>query len=316
MDNYDKLETKFQQASKRQETTDFPAMDKVWTRLEDKLDAKVHKTKSKTWKKLAIAASVLLLVSLGYQAFKPNELGVERQNEVVSAPKDSVPVRSPQISNEPKINTENAVVTNEKSNPIIHENADAILKKQLHDQEPMGYHPSVNTPIISEAVVMQDTIRSERAAVELAKSRQKSSPFANRIFEAKSVQKEESDDKSVTAFAPDPNTGKPAQRKSAPLIVKDGQALKSEFKNIDPDEIESLILLPEPLYIINGVEYSEESLFSRNPTSPYAPLDKQEIEKIDVLQAAEAIKTYGKKGEKGVVIITTKNGKPASVKRK
>ena len=54
------------------------------------------------------------------------------------------------------------------------------------------------------------------------------------------------------------------------------------------------------------MEYSEESLFGKNPTSPYAPLSKQKIEKIEVLQPTDAIKIYGKKGEKGVVIISIK----------
>ncbi len=54
------------------------------------------------------------------------------------------------------------------------------------------------------------------------------------------------------------------------------------------------------------MEYSEESLFGKNPTSQYAPLSKQKIEKIEVIQPADAVKIYGKKGEKGVVIISIK----------
>jgi hypothetical protein len=75
---------------------------------------------------------------------------------------------------------------------------------------------------------------------------------------------------------------------------------------LNPEVVESIIELKEPVYFINGVEYSEESLFGENPTSPYAPLNKQKIEKIEIIQPTDAIKIYGKKGEKGVVIISIK----------
>ena len=69
-----------------------------------------------------------------------------------------------------------------------------------------------------------------------------------------------------------------------------------------------------PLYIIDGIYYSENDLFGKNPTSPYAPLNEQEIKTITILQDLEATEKYGEKGKKGVVIITTKAGKPAQKK--
>ena len=62
-------------------------------------------------------------------------------------------------------------------------------------------------------------------------------------------------------------------------------------------------------------EYTEQELFGPNPTSPYTPLSEQEIDSITVLQQEKAITIYGQKGKKGVVIISTKNGKPAAKKR-
>ena len=75
--------------------------------------------------------------------------------------------------------------------------------------------------------------------------------------------------------------------------------------------LHSLVVLDAPLYIIDGIYYSEQDLFGKKPTSPYAPLDNQEIKTITILQDLEATSKYGEKGKKGVVIITTKNGKPA-----
>ena len=90
------------------------------------------------------------------------------------------------------------------------------------------------------------------------------------------------------------------------LVLVDGKLTKESLSNLNPDDIDSIIELKEPIYFINGVEYSEESLFGENPTSPYAPLSKQKIEKIEVIQPVDAVKIYGKKGEKGVVIISIK----------
>jgi hypothetical protein len=90
------------------------------------------------------------------------------------------------------------------------------------------------------------------------------------------------------------------------LLLINGELSKESLSNLNPDEIESIVELKEPIYFINGVEYSEESLFGKNPTSPYAPLKKQKIDKIEVIQPADAVKIYGKKGEKGVVIISIK----------
>ena len=91
---------------------------------------------------------------------------------------------------------------------------------------------------------------------------------------------------------------------------------KQTVKEVEMDDIESIVELPDPLYIINGVEYTEQELFGPNPTSPYTPLSEQEIDSITVLQQEKAMAAYGTKGKKGVVIISTKNGKPAAKKRK
>ena len=62
----DKLYNKIKKAEQNAEAQDFPAMDKVWNRVGEKLDSKVLEKQKYKWKNLAIAASVLLLVSLGF----------------------------------------------------------------------------------------------------------------------------------------------------------------------------------------------------------------------------------------------------------
>ena len=106
-------------------------------------------------------------------------------------------------------------------------------------------------------------------------------------------------------------------KKEKPLLVYNNKVdNKQTVKEVEMDDIESIVELPDPLYIINGVEYTEQELFGPNPTSPYTPLGEQEIDSITVLQQEKAMAAYGVKGKKGVVIISTKNGKPAAKKRK
>ncbi len=72
----------------------------------------------------------------------------------------------------------------------------------------------------------------------------------------------------------------------------------------------------EPLYIINGVPYSSESIgFSETSTatlgatSPLNSINPSDIESIEVLKDADATAIYGSRGANGVVLITTKKGK-------
>ena len=70
MDNQDKLYQQFKDASQKAPEKDFPAMEKVWSRVEEKLDKKALTKESKLWKKIAVAASILLIITLGSQFLK------------------------------------------------------------------------------------------------------------------------------------------------------------------------------------------------------------------------------------------------------
>lgn len=72
----------------------------------------------------------------------------------------------------------------------------------------------------------------------------------------------------------------------------------------------------EPLYIIDGVPFSSETIgsvetsgFSPSMTNPLNSVNPSEIESIEVLKDADATSIYGSRGANGVVLITTKKGK-------
>lgn len=75
----------------------------------------------------------------------------------------------------------------------------------------------------------------------------------------------------------------------------------------------------EPLYVIDGVPFSSETLGSSlsgtalilpgGNTSPLNAINPADIESIEVLKDADATAIYGSRGANGVVLITTKKGK-------
>lgn len=76
-----------------------------------------------------------------------------------------------------------------------------------------------------------------------------------------------------------------------------------------------------PLYIIDGVPYSSESIGSNytgttfpTQSSPLNNINPDSIESIEVLKDADATSIYGSRGANGVVLITTKKGKAGKTK--
>ncbi|MGA9639723.1 hypothetical protein [Flavobacterium sp.] len=305
MDNQDKIINKIKEAAHNAEHQDFPGMDKVWSRIEDKLDQKALETKSKVWKKMAIAASVLLLVSLGYQVTKPSQVVIEKEKTIVVVDSVVKPIPKP---------IEEAVVSAAIDTVAV---AKAIRKMQTVVATKDGKNEVV---ALQEVQATPDEKERELKKADSERQKAKSTQFnRGKIYDA--VEVTSAYGNAAASESVMESVAKPVSA-AAPLVVMNGKLMSgSNYKtvkeakreiisNLDDEEVDSLIVLKEPLYIINGVEYSELSLFGTNPTSPYAPLNKQKIVTLEILQNEEATDKYGDKGKKGVVIITTENGKP------
>lgn len=116
MDNQDKIFEKIKNASQKAEEKDFPAFEKVWMRVEEKLDKKEDKKAIVLWKKMAVAASLLLFFSLVYQFLKTDSKTIApngtKENNIV--------IQKKQDTN-----------TTEKTSKNIKPDAEVILKKQI-----------------------------------------------------------------------------------------------------------------------------------------------------------------------------------------
>lgn len=299
MESQNKLYKQFKDAASKVESKDFPAIDKVWGNLEEKLDKNALKKENKNWKKFAVAASILLVGTIGYQFLNTSENEeIIPQNKLVTIENDKIKTDS--------IFKNTPIVTSEPSQ-LIKENAAEIINKNLNESTPVAVTETYDQEI-------NDSIQVQFSPKSIVKNEEKENLkgyFSTRKLDAISVKsaKRAKDETSTTVNENEKNI---SQEKEKPLVVIDGKAVKSQKNNFFNDvDIESVEYLSDPLYIINGVQYTEKQLFGPNPSSPYYPLNKQDITSTTILQGESATNLYGEKGKKGVVIISTKNKKPA-----
>lgn len=173
MENQDKIFEQFKDASKKAETKDFLAMEKVWNRVEEKLDKKDDKKTIALWKKIGIAASLLLFFSLGYQFLKTDETTIDTpKNPIVTQEKENT------ISNSEK----EAVV----------DNSDITVKPEKTETKTSKIIKSKAVSIKTDAVaVAEDTKEKEEvyskateiAGVEITQAE----PKAETLKEAKII---------------------------------------------------------------------------------------------------------------------------------
>lgn len=340
MENQDKIFEQIKQAADNSESKEFPALESVWSRVEDKLDNKVLTRQNKKWKQWAMAASVVAVVSLGYQLFKAEtEIPAQNNEKTFVVKENKMPEIKPQSD---------VVSAPTDTSSVIKKDAGTILKRQLESQPVVARSEEkslstaaepVATPhrqtmemsapamkSVAEADIRKDMHKAEKEdrdsddnSEEMFKrSRTKGIMAKGRVFDARIVTSDE-DNQTEAKKA---KTQMPAG-KQKPLLIVDGKPLVaktqkeydsklSEVMESVPTERDTVFYLKEPLYIINGTEYSEDSLFGATPTSPYAPLNLQEEGMTTrIYTGKEALKRFGDKGKNGVIVITTKNGKPA-----
>ena len=295
MGTEEKLYKKIQQAAENAEQKDFPGMEKIWARVEDKLETQTLQKEKHLWKKLAVAASVVLVGTLTFFLLQEKENVIIPENTItaIDSSKNSIPTPE----------TANGLVN---TSPEIKKDAEQILQQQIVIQNNIVINDTINYK--SKKEVALPTIAMEEVQ-EVAKtslapsynnSMSNSASTNNSGYLAKGKRYDITMNSAETTQEKDKNVA------NDDLVVIDGKLTKKSPKNISNADYESVIELKNPLYYINGVAYTEEELYGENPTSPYAPLSKQNIDTIVVLQPERAIPIYGDKGKNGVIIVTIK----------
>ena len=296
MGTEEKLYKKIQQAAEKAEQKDFPGMEKIWARVEDKLETQTLQKEKHLWKKLAVAASIVLVGTLAFFLLQEKENVIIPENTITTIDSSKNIIPTPETANG-LVNT----------TPEIKKDAEQILQQQIVIQNNIVINDTINytskkevmipTPIAMEEV---QEVAKTSLATSYNNSMSNSASINNSGYLAKGKRYDITMNTAETTQEKDKNVA------NDDLVVIDGKLTKKSPKNISNADYESVIELKNPLYYINGVAYTEEELYGENPTSPYAPLSKQNIDTIVVLQPERAIPIYGDKGKNGVIIITIK----------
>ncbi|MFY8187889.1 MAG: hypothetical protein ACOVLC_08010 [Flavobacterium sp.] len=112
MKKEDKIFEQFKNAANNAEQKDFPGMDRVWSSVEGKLDQKILTKENTLLKNIAVVASVLLVVSLGYHFLKDDKKTIVPKTEIVII--DTVKIKRDSV-----LNPKNTVTFTAVEKPII-----------------------------------------------------------------------------------------------------------------------------------------------------------------------------------------------------
>ena len=288
MSNSDKIFDQIKTAAQNSEKNEFEAMDKVWSRVEEKLDKKSLTRENSLLKKLTVLVSFFLVLIVLYLLFKPQKEPEKPINNIVKSIDSST-------SKQQNI---------EKTNDSIYEEKNEVLARKVKDEN------QKITPI--DSISFKKSLIDKEQKANKKDTKNESTWLVKNNYDARGVIHQEQE----VAASNSTKSESQVEKKEEPLLVINNKVSKSDYKSLNEDEIESIVELKEPLYIINSVQYTEEEMFGKNPTSPYAPLSKQKIESISIVQGEKAVAMFGKKGINGVVIIYTKDGKPVPKKGK
>ena len=100
MGTEEKLYKKIQQAAENAEQKDFPSMEKIWARVEDKMETQTLQKEKHLWKKLAVAASVVLVGTLAFFLLQENETVIIPENTITTIDSSKNNIPTPESKNE------------------------------------------------------------------------------------------------------------------------------------------------------------------------------------------------------------------------
>ncbi|WP_353743392.1 von Willebrand factor type A domain-containing protein [Flavobacterium sp. 38-13] len=180
MENQDKIFEQFKDASKKAETKDFPAMEKVWNRVEEKLDKKDDKKTIVLWKKIGIAASLLLFFSLGYQFLKTDETTIdtpknpivtqEKENTISNSEKEAVVDNSDITVKPEKTETKTSKIIKSKAVSIKTDDAVAVAEDTKETEEVYSKAAEIAEVEITQAEPKAETLKEAKIIVAETKT--------------------------------------------------------------------------------------------------------------------------------------------------
>lgn len=299
------IDQQFNEASKlSEEPAVFPGFEKVWGKIEEKLDKKEEKKRTVPfWLPYGIAAS--LVIGLGALYFLNKKEPVESLKPVIAENRTSRgPINKTDIAKIDSL-TKNSIHKKELRlpAPIAYE-PQPVIAMDLYTVPSTRSLPSVEAPdkiFTPSPYVYSDTLKTKEIEEVVVMGYSK-------VVKSKSV----TSSSTVTIASTDKAYARPSMKLSSLEGKVAGLEISPGIKNKAEISIRGLKSIDEksvtPLYIVDGIVMGRVSEFLNT-------LDPKKIKELKVLKGLEATALYGSKANNGVVVITTKGLSEAEIEK-
>ena len=275
MGTEEKLYKKIQQAAQNAEQKDFPGMENIWARVENKLETQTLQQEKHLWKKIAVAASIVLVGTLAFLLLQPKENIIVPENTIsaIDTTKNEIP--TPESAN-----------GFANTNPVIRKDAEQILQQQIVIQNNIVINDTINYSSRKEVTIhnpmMLEEVQAKTSfAPELRNDASNAAFLSNQGFAAKGKAY------SITTVSAEDISQEPIKEMmNNDFVIIRGQ-ISQESANGN-----------EPLIVLNNHLVTKAILNDIDPNS---------IASVTVLKNQAAISLYGEKGKNGAIVLTTKN---------
>lgn len=307
MENFnEKIDQLFSDESKKaEENTTFPSFEKVWEKVENRLDEIDNKTKKRIipiWLPYSIAASLVFTLGLIYFFNQKEEIS---DTSIVASNETSKTINNQDFKN----NSDSTKIA--KLDQSVKQNIKkSHLNETLKNDSPLKSTVSLPQVLVAAKISNQDNESSNiNTYAEIDKTKEIAINDDNQIMLAKAAPSPviensvslESEGIIETKRYKSAEMAKMSlnnQKTSEQLTATAEQPSFSDYvANNDEDFKISRKNTSEPLYIVDG--YVADAKFLKN-------YNKRKITSLNIVEGDNAKKLYGNLAKKGVVVITTK----------
>jgi Ca-activated chloride channel family protein len=299
------IDQQFNEASKlSEEPTVFPGFEKVWGKIEEKLDKKEEKKRMiPLWLPYGIAAS--LIIGMGAFYFMNKEKATEPLKPIIA---ENTTSRGPinktdiaKIDSTIKENIRKEELPVSVPLPLAHQ-LPPVVEIDIYKSPPTCNLPPVQAPdriVSSLPKIYNDTLKTksidEVVLVGYSKVIRRKEVTASNTVTSNSISNlpqatvYSSLQGAVAGIKVDKSGGNPGSN-IAPGYINNNQLMIRGAASIKAED--------KALFVLNGIVTKEEEL---------RKLDPNKIESINVLKGASATAIYGSKAANGVIVVTTKD---------
>lgn len=289
MENNHDIDKKFNEASKAEEPATFPGFDKVWAKVEKKLDKKEEKKRIiPVWLPSGIAAS--LMIGLGAFYFI-NKKEIEPVKPVIV---ENTMSPTSKTTTTPQIAKTDSIIQSNIKKEIAVIKIPNIKKAGYADNSHLPVHPKIEAPRVSyvQGGKWGDTLKTQDIS-EVVLTAPVNKIYREKTATSSSVVSIEKISKRASSDVVSSLSRKVAGLAISSASKKDGSILIRGAGSLSGD-------IPSALFVVDGVVMGKNSKI-------FSVLDSKKIKEFKVLKGADATALYGSQGSAGVIIVTTKN---------